>query len=195
MRTFSILLFILSLSMNSFSQNLDLIVTNQNDSIFCRIDSVTESKISYRNVNEQDKFIYGFGINEIKSYTPNFISEAQYAMKYSNKKVNQKNNVAYKHLKQKYAMRPYIPSESDRYKMEVAGFLALNPSVGHMYTGEPQRGLAFTVGLAGSFGLFYFGADAALGGSALSFPAVFAGAAGIVVFHLWNIIDAAQVAK
>jgi len=189
MKTSIIITFILFLCMNSFSQNLDLIVTNQNDSIICRLDSVTESKISYRNVNEQDKFIYGLSTNEIKSYTYDFISETEYALKYSNNKGNQKKNVAYKHFKRKYAKRPYTYSDSDRYSMVKAGFLALIPSVGHIYTGEPQRGLAFTVGMAGSVGVMFFGA------AGLAPNVIYAGAIGISAFYIWDIIDAVQVAK
>jgi len=195
MKTSSIITFILLLCMNSFSQNLDLIVTNQNDSIICRIDSVTESKISYRNVNEQDKFIYRFGINEIKSYTSDFISEIQYALKYSDKKGNQNNEGTYKYLKHKYAKRPYIPSESDKYSMGVAGFLALIPGVGHIYTGKPLRGLAFFGGMVGSFYIMLGGGAMAWDNPAFGVPIFFAGAAGIIVFYIWNIIDALQVAK
>ncbi len=195
MRTLLIAIFILSFCMNSYSQNLDLIVTNQNDSIICRIDSVTDSNIFYRDANENNKVIYGFQMIDIESYTYDFVSEIQYLLKYTNKYSNRENDGTYKYLRKKYAKIPYKTRESDRYSPDAAGFLALIPGVGHIYTGEPLRGLAFFGGMVGSFWTMVGGFAMAWDGSPLGAPFFFAGAAGVVIFYIWNIFDAVQVAK
>jgi len=196
MKTALTLIFVFTITCIAYSQNLDLIVTTKGDSIFCKIDSVTESIIYYRTDFGNEKLQLGLLLNEIKSYSYDFVSEIQYELKDANKNVDKENDGTYKYLKQKYARIPYKHYKSDKYSPEAAGFMALIPSVGHFYTGEPLRGLAFVGGMVGSFGTMALGFNAAWDGNEIiGVPLFFVGAAGIIVFYIWNIFDAVKVAK
>ncbi len=195
MKTLLIAILFLSFCLNSYSQNLDLIVTNQKDSIICKIDSVTDSDIYYQTISENNKGQYKFQMVDVKSYSYNYVSEIQYLLKYANKNTNPENDGTYKYLRKKYARTPYKTRESDRYSPGAAGVFALIPGFGHIYTGEPLRGLAFWGGMIGSFGTMVGGFAMAWDGAPIGAPFFFAGAAGIIVFYIWNIIDAVQVAK
>jgi len=195
MKPILISLFFLLFGINLFAQNLDLIVTDSNDSIYCRIDSVTESVIFYRSDFENGRLQLGLPLNEVESYTYDYITEIQYLLKGDRENMYRINDGTYRYLKQKYARIPYKQVSSDKYSPDAAFMLSLIPGCGHFYTGEPLRGLAFMGGMAGSFGAMVLGFAMAWDGSAIGAPFFFAGAAGVVVFYIWSMIDAVQVAK
>jgi hypothetical protein len=190
--TFAILLFF---SVWSYSQNLDLVVNSQGDSIVCKIDSITDSQLYFHLVQKRGAVQYGLHLNEMQSYSYNSISEEQYAYINGTATLYNFDKTGYKHLKHKYSKRLYKYQTTDKYNPGAAGFLALIPSVGHIYTNEPLRGLAFLGGMAGSFGTMVVGFGLAWGGAGIGAPLFFVGAAGVIVFYVWNIIDAVQVTK
>jgi len=101
-----------------------------------------------------------------------------------------------KYLKNKYPIKDYSYQNTDKYSPGVAGVLGLVPGVGHMYAGEPIRGLLFLGGMSASFVAFVGGyALAWSGDNFISYPLFFGGAIGVVLIYVCNIIDAVHVAK
>ena len=101
--------------------------------------------------------------------------------------------------KDDYNPKTYTYEKTDRYNPGLAGILAIIPGVGHCYDGEPGRGLLFIGGMAGSFGVFVGGFAIAWSDNMtreiIGTAICISGVSGLVFFYVWNIIDAAKVAK
>ena len=101
-----------------------------------------------------------------------------------------------KYLMNKYPIKDYSYQKTDKYSPGLAGVLGLMPGVGHMYAGEPVRGLLFLGGMSATFVAFVGGYVLAWNGdNSFSYPLFFGGAIGFVVIYAVSIIDAVQVAK
>lgn len=186
---------ILFFTVYSYSQNLDIVVSTQGDSIVCKIDSITDSHIYFKRIGNSGGYQQNLPVGLLKSYSYNSITKKQYSFKNGIATLKTFDKNSYKYLKMKYSKQLYSPIETDKYSLGGAGFLAIIPSLGHFYTGEPLRGLAFIGGMGGSFATMVAGFAMAWGGTDLGVPLFFIGAGGVVFFYIWNIIDAVQVAK
>ena len=193
MKTAITFIFIILFSLHATSQNLDLIVTNSNDSIVCKIDSITSSDIYYKMISQSGSIQIGMSLAEIHSYSFGTISEEM--ITYKNNVAKLINKDSYRYLKQKYRKMPYESMKTDKYNLGGAFILSLIPGFGHFYTGEVVRGLGFIGGMAGSFVAFGVGFSMAWGGSSGGDIIALAGAVGFVSIYIWNIFDAVQVAK
>jgi hypothetical protein len=188
---------VLIIQIRTYSQNLDLVVISSGDSIACKIDSVATSVIYFQMRGHQKKWIQTFDlIDSIKAYKYNCIVEGDYSYKPNSSIINGKPIHSIKYLKSKYSIKDYSYQKTDKYSPGLAGVLGLLPSLGHMYAGNPGRGLLFLGGMGASFGAFVGGyALAWSGATGISAPLLIGGAAGLVVCYFWSIIDAVQVAK
>ena len=199
MKAASIVAILFFFTVYSYSQNLDLVISTQGDTIVCKIDSITESLLYYHIVQKTGGVQYGMPLNMLQSYSYNTISDEQYTYKNGIATFSSFDKESYKYLKSKYVKQPYSYNSTDKYSPQAAGFMALIPSVGHIYTGEPLRGIVFLGGMAGSFGLYAYGFSniELFGGKDETLPgiAMITGFVGFVVFYIWNIVDAVQVAK
>ena len=189
------LVVILFFTIYSYSQNLDLVVSTQGDSIVCKIDSITDSHIYFERIGNNGGYQQNLPLELLKSYSYNSITKKHYSFKNGIATLKTFDKNSYKYLKMKYSKQLYSPINTDKYSLAGAGFLALIPSFGHFYTGEPLRGLAFIGGMGGSFITMVLGFSAAWDGNDIGVPFFFIGSLGVVVFYIWNIIDAVQVAK
>ena len=182
----------------SFSQNLDLIVKTNGDSIACKIDSLTESHIFFQiKTDASNKWIQTWDdLDDISGYEYNVIDERMFLFKSGTAViVRKKESTKYKHLKGIYSPKDYVPAENDKYDPSLAGVLSLIPGLGLCYAGEPLRSLAYVGGMAGSFGAMVVGFGLAYGGSEGGVVLFFAGAGGIVFFYISSFISAIRVAK
>jgi hypothetical protein len=195
MKAIFTLVVVLFFSLYSYSQNLDFVVSTQGDSIICKIDSITDSHIYFERIGKSGGYQQNLPLSLLKSYSYNSITKKHYSFKNGIATLKTFDKNSYKYLKMKYSKQLYSPINTDKYSLEGAGFLALIPSLGHFYTGEPLRGLAFIGGMGGSFVTMVAGYAMAWSGSDLGVPLFFIGGGGIVFFYIWNIIDAVQVAK
>ena len=188
---------ILLIQIRIFSQNLDLVVTANGDSIACKIDSVANSSIYFQIKTYGRKWIQSSSALElIKEFKYDCIVEMDYTYNPNASIITGKAKRDIKYLKNKYPTKNYSYQSTDKYSPGLAGVLGLVPGVGHMYAGEPLRGLLFLGGMGASFFIFVGGyALAWTGDNFASIPLFFGGAISVVVFYTWNIIDAVQVAK
>jgi len=188
---------ILIIQIRAYSQNLDLVVTSGGDSIACKIDSVAKSVIYFQIRGSGGKWVQTFDeIDLIKEFKYDCIVERDYNYKQNSSIITGKAKKDIKYLKNKYPIKNYSYQKTDKYSPGLAGVLGLVPGVGHMYAGEPIRGLLFLGGLSASFVAFVGGYALAWSGEyMISLPLFFGGAIGVMVIYVCNIIDAIQVAK
>ncbi|MEN8118140.1 MAG: hypothetical protein ABFS16_14240 [Bacteroidota bacterium] len=181
----------------SFSQNLDLIVTDKGDSIACKIDSITDSNIYFQVIYDKKWIQTMQKPEEIVKYEYGVIDEYLYVFDYGTSVIRRKRNLAsYNYLKLKYNHKDYIRLESDKYDPSLAGVMSLIPGLGHIYVGQPLRGLAYFGGIGASLFSMAYGFALAWGGDEfLSYILFFGGAAGVVTFYIADIVDAVRVAK
>lgn len=104
----------------------------------------------------------------------------------------------YRKYKNSYVAKSYSYQSEDRYKPLTAGVLAIIPGAGHIYAGEPIRGLIFPVGMAVSAYLISCGSltEWAAQGSPNSGSSLTAvGLISFVGFYTFNFFDAVKVTK
>jgi len=192
--TLGIILFI---QIRTYSQNLDLVVTTSGDSIACKIDSVARSAIYFQIRGYGRKWVQTFEAIELtKEFKYDCIVESDYNYKPNSSIIIGKVPKNIKYLKNKYPIKNYSYQKTDKYSPGLAGVLGLVPGVGHMYAGEPIRGLLYLGGMGASFFAFVGGYALAWSGDTfISYPLFFGGAIGVVVIYVCNIIDAVKVAK
>ena len=199
MKTILTLIFVFTVTFVVHSQNLDLVVSTKGDSIVCKIDSITESHIYYKVMSKTGGYQQGLTLDLLQSYSYNTVTEDQYYYRNGIATFKSVDTISYKYLKMKYSKVPYKRMDSDKYSPDVAFLLSLIPGCGHIYAGEPLRGLFFIGGMGGSFGLMYYGAsnielfsdeDDTFAGILL-----LSGFIGFTTFYIWNMIDAVKVAK
>jgi hypothetical protein len=188
---------IILIQIRVYSQNLDLVVTANGDSIACKIDSVAKSIIYFQIKTYGRKWIQSSSALElIKEFKYDCIVEMDYTYNPNASIITGKAKKNIKYLRNKYPIKDYSYQNTDKYSPALAGVLGLVPGVGHMYAGEPLRGLLFLGGMSASFVAFVGGyALAWSGDSFISYPLFFGGAIGFVIIYAVNIIDAVQVAK
>jgi len=197
MKIYLTLSIIVLIQIRAYSQNLDLVVTTSGDSITCKIDSVARSAIYFQIRGYGRKWVQTFEAIELtKEFKYDCIVESDYNYKPNSSIITCKAKKSIKYLKTKYPINNYSYQKTDKYSPGLAGVLGLVPSVGHMYTGEPFRGLLYLGGMGASFFAFASGYSLSWNGDTfISYPLFFGGAIGGVVFYVYNIIDAVKVAK
>lgn len=100
----------------------------------------------------------------------------------------------YRTYKDNYDPKSWSSSDTDRYNPAVAGVFGIIPGLGQVYAGEPLRGLAFVVGIAGSASLALFGVMLALADmETLGVVTFFSGAGALLYFYIRSISDAVVV--
>jgi hypothetical protein len=191
------LVIILIIQIRTYSQNLDLVVTSSGDSIACKIDSVAKAVIYFKIRGYGGKWVQTFDAIELtKEFKYDCIVERDYVYKNNSSIITGKAKMNIKYLKGKYSIKNYSYQKTDKYSPAIAGVLALVPGVGHIYAGEPKRGLIFLGGMSASFVIFVSGYALAWNGDTfISYPLFFGGAIGVLVIYVCNFIDAVQVAK
>lgn len=189
--------FIIIFQFNTSAQKLDLIVSNKGDSIACKIDSVTASHIYFEmTANGGDIVNTMFDLNNIKVYKKDIILKYQYLYKsgtsiIAGKKVNHRYK-DYKNIDLKYT---YPANVANQYDPSLAGLMAVVPGLGHVYVGEPVRGLVFLGGMTLSLFPMGIGFGMAWGGQAGAGLVFLTGVAGFFTIYVCNFIDAVKVAK
>ncbi len=191
------LVIVLFIQISTYSQNLDLVVTSSGDSIACKIDSVAKSVIYFQIRGYGRKWVQTANALELTNeFKYDCIVEYEYNYKPNSSIITGNAKKNFKYLKLKYPVKDYSYQKTDKYSPVLAGVLGFVPSVGHMYSGEPLRGLLLLGGMGASFSAFVGGYALAWGGdTTISYPLFFGGAIGVVVLYVYNIIDAVKVAK
>lgn len=107
----------------------------------------------------------------------------------------------FREYKNNYSVKDYNFQPTDRYNPKVATACAIFPGGGHLYSGEPLRGLIFPAGMLASS---YFIVDASLGEWAAGWGSensnreeiqMVLAVSAFLGFYIWNFTDAARVAK
>jgi hypothetical protein len=102
----------------------------------------------------------------------------------------------YSKYKRNYNVKMYSYEKTDRYSPVVAGTLAIIPGLGHVYAGEPLRGLSFFGGAVGSAGIVFLGAYLAFTDiQVLPYIFLFSGCTAFLATYICNFIDAVKVSK
>ena len=110
-------------------------------------------------------------------------------------------NAQYRNYRKEYNVKEYDYQEGDRYNPTVAGFGAIFPGAGHLYSQEALRGFLFFGGSAVSVFMISQGAmdgyASGYGGSSSDSKDFipYLGLVSFVTIYTWNFFDAVKVAK
>lgn len=102
---------------SAYSQNLDLIVNMQGDSIVCKIDSITDSYIFFNLITKSGSSHQGLSLNLVKSYGYNSVTKEQYTFENGIVTLKTVDEGSYEHLKMKYSKKSNN-NQSKLYSLE-----------------------------------------------------------------------------
>ena len=181
-----------------FAQNLDLIVTQNGDSIACKIDSISGQQLFFKIKTQRSNWVSTFyAIERISDYKYNFIPPKLYKFKKGTSVILEKRSEDnFRYLKSKYDYKSYRFTQGDKYSPQMAfAASALLPGLGHLYVGEPLIGLYYLGAVSASTATFVLGFAMAWQRQDGAGFVMLSGLITWLTFYTANLVSSARMAK